>query len=182
MHKSDPSHYKDDNHKPELAIALTTFEALCAFRNIKEIQSFLKTVPEFAALISKSTITQFLGSTQQNKKDNLRLLFTELMNCSKSAVDTQLQLLRTRCSSSTDPLDQLVLRISAKYPGDLGVFCVFMLNYITLQPGECVFLAPNEPHAYLRGNCIECMACSDNVVRSVRIIVYPDEIFKPIIF
>ena len=29
-----------------------------------------------------------------------------------------------------------------------------------------MFLAANEPHAYLDGNCVECMACSDNVVRA----------------
>jgi len=29
-----------------------------------------------------------------------------------------------------------------------------------------MFLSANEPHAYLSGECIECMACSDNVVRA----------------
>ena len=29
-----------------------------------------------------------------------------------------------------------------------------------------MFLGPNLPHAYLSGDCIECMACSDNVVRA----------------
>jgi mannose-6-phosphate isomerase len=46
------------------------------------------------------------------------------------------------------------------------VFCSLLLNHITLQPGEGVFLAANEPHAYLSGDCVECMACSDNVVRA----------------
>ena len=32
--------------------------------------------------------------------------------------------------------------------------------------GEAMFLGPNLPHAYLSGDCIECMACSDNVVRA----------------
>jgi mannose-6-phosphate isomerase len=32
--------------------------------------------------------------------------------------------------------------------------------------GEAVFLAANEPHAYLSGDLAECMACSDNVIRS----------------
>jgi len=27
-------------------------------------------------------------------------------------------------------------------------------------------LAANEPHAYLKGDCVECMATSDNVVRA----------------
>ena len=29
-----------------------------------------------------------------------------------------------------------------------------------------MFLGPNVPHAYLSGDCVECMACSDNVVRA----------------
>ena len=33
-----------------------------------------------------------------------------------------------------------------------------------LEPGEALFLPPNEPHAYLSGECVECMAASDNVV------------------
>ena len=33
-----------------------------------------------------------------------------------------------------------------------------------LAPGQAVFLAANEPHAYLSGDCVEIMACSDNVV------------------
>lgn len=32
--------------------------------------------------------------------------------------------------------------------------------------GEAIFLSANEPHAYLDGDCIECMACSDNVIRA----------------
>ena len=29
-----------------------------------------------------------------------------------------------------------------------------------------MFLKANLPHAYLSGDCVECMACSDNVVRA----------------
>ncbi|KAF2299534.1 hypothetical protein GH714_032393 [Hevea brasiliensis] len=35
-----------------------------------------------------------------------------------------------------------------------------------LNPGEALYLGANEPHAYLYGDCIECMATSDNVVRA----------------
>ncbi|EYU44628.1 hypothetical protein MIMGU_mgv1a0065652mg, partial [Erythranthe guttata] len=31
LHKQQPGVYKDDNHKPEMALALTEFEALCGF-------------------------------------------------------------------------------------------------------------------------------------------------------
>lgn len=35
-----------------------------------------------------------------------------------------------------------------------------------LHKGEAIFLAANIPHAYLSGEGVECMACSDNVVRA----------------
>lgn len=35
-----------------------------------------------------------------------------------------------------------------------------------MEPGQAIFLPAKEPHAYLSGDCIECMACSDNVVRA----------------
>ena len=40
------------------------------------------------------------------------------------------------------------------------------LNYLLMAPGESFFMAANEPHAYVAGEIIECMACSDNVVRA----------------
>ena len=43
--------YKDPNHKPELAIALTPFEALCGFRPIAQIQEYLK---------SKSLVVKYI--------------------------------------------------------------------------------------------------------------------------
>jgi mannose-6-phosphate isomerase len=63
-------------------------------------------------------------------------------------------------------VDALVLRLIGEYGDDIGCFCPYLLNYVTLQPGEAVFLGANEPHAYLSGDCVECMACSDNVVRA----------------
>lgn len=42
LHSKFPDMYKDPNHKPELAIALTVFEALGGFRPLAEIQNYLK--------------------------------------------------------------------------------------------------------------------------------------------
>ncbi len=41
-----------------------------------------------------------------------------------------------------------------QYPGDVGVFCPFLLNCIVLEVGEAIFLPANEPHAYISGDCI----------------------------
>ena len=62
--------------------------------------------------------------------------------------------------------EQLVLRLEKQYPNDIGVISAFFFNYVKLAPGEALYLDANEPHAYLYGECVECMATSDNVVRA----------------
>lgn len=62
--------------------------------------------------------------------------------------------------------EQLVLRLEKQYPADVGIISAFFFNYVKLNPGEALYLGANEPHAYLSGECIECMATSDNVVRA----------------
>jgi mannose-6-phosphate isomerase len=57
-----------------------------------------------------------------------------------------------------------VLRLAQQFPGDPGAMSPLFLNYLLIAPGESFFMAANEPHAYVAGEIIECMACSDNVV------------------
>ena len=59
-----------------------------------------------------------------------------------------------------------MLRLNQQYPGDVGVLAAWFLNYVRLQPGQAICLEPNEPHAYVSGEIIECMATSDNVIRA----------------
>ncbi|KAA3659380.1 MAG: mannose-6-phosphate isomerase, class I, partial [Calditrichaeota bacterium] len=49
---------------------------------------------------------------------------------------------------------------------DVGLFSIYLLNLLSLQPGEALFMEAGIPHAYVNGNIIECMANSDNVVRA----------------
>lgn len=63
-------------------------------------------------------------------------------------------------------LKDIFERLRKDFPNDIGILSLFFFNLIKLKPGESIFLAANEPHAYLDGDCIECMACSDNVIRA----------------
>ncbi len=63
-------------------------------------------------------------------------------------------------------IDGLMIRLNADFPGDIGVMCPLLLNCVKLRPGQSFFMGPSEPHAYVSGDCIECMAPSDNVIRS----------------
>lgn len=177
LHRTFPTIYKDGNHKPELICALDHFEGLCQFRPLHEIRSFVSHVPELRDLIL-STHHQSNPSSSSPTFDvdtaDLKTLFALLMKSADGDVRSNAERLCKRLSSATSIVidgigekeRRLILRVAGDYPGDVGLFCIFFLNIITLQKGQAVFLAANEPHAYLYGNGIEIMATSDNVIRA----------------
>ncbi|CAO3577375.1 unnamed protein product [Absidia cylindrospora] len=160
-----------------MALALTPFETLCGFRPLNEIVQHLEKYPELAELVGPQTTHSFINtvaditSNEDNNKHVLKQLFSSVMTSSEDDVSRLLNTLTCRLSQSPpselDILDQLVLRLDQQYPGgDVGVFSAILLNYVVMTPGQAIFLGANEPHAYLSGDCVECMATSDNVVRA----------------
>jgi mannose-6-phosphate isomerase len=165
LHKERPDLYKDPNHKPEMAIALTDFEAFINFRPLQEIHDYLIKYPEFADLVGAAG-EDFKKGYQTDGKRVLKGLFAAMQNASQDRINELVPKLISRVESSEEFMDQLLVRLNGQYPNDVGLFCALVLNYVKLKPGEAIFLAANEPHAYLSGDCVECMAASDNVVRS----------------
>ncbi|RIA95025.1 mannose-6-phosphate isomerase [Glomus cerebriforme] len=177
-----PKIYKDPNHKPEMAVAITDFEALCGFRPLEEIKSFLNEYPELVELIGNEISSRFLqivnGREVSQFTEDIELnksalceLFTKIMTTNESIVSQQVDKLIKRLKSNNSSLakgsiPELLIRLNNQFPGDVGIFCVLLLNYIKLDPGQAMFLGANEPHAYLSGDIVECMAASDNVVRA----------------
>ncbi|MCV7084319.1 mannose-6-phosphate isomerase, class I, partial [Mycolicibacter hiberniae] len=58
-----------------------------------------------------------------------------------------------------------LLELGERYPADAGVLASLLLNRLTLEPGEGIYLPAGNLHAYLRGLAVEIMANSDNVLR-----------------
>ncbi|XP_042561278.1 mannose-6-phosphate isomerase [Clupea harengus] len=175
LHTQFPEHYPDSNHKPEMAIAITHFEGLCGFRPVEEISAFLKTVPEFHTLVGNEASEELQNNVNNSHRaaKALKMCFTRMMNCEKKVFVDQLNMLVKRITDDEEAgkdtlgsYGKLLLRLNSQYPGDIGCFSIFFLNHMILEPGQAMFLGASEPHAYLSGDCIECMACSDNTVRA----------------
>ena len=166
LHADRPNVYKDANHKPEMTLAVTEFEALCGFVAGDVLAANLVSVPELRAVVGQAAADAFAASP--GGKDELRAVFTALMTADGNVVAAQVDALAARLHAKPDktPVDALACRLNEQYPKDVGVLCAYVLNYLALKPGQCIYLAANEPHAYLAGECIECMATSDNVVRA----------------
>ncbi|XP_058827361.1 mannose-6-phosphate isomerase [Topomyia yanbarensis] len=164
LHAQYPDIYKDPNHKPELAIALTDFQAMCGFRPYGEIYSLLKEWPELEALLGKDKIQKL----ETGGEEALRELYTSLMHSKPKELETCISQMLAKINAKSDPtsLDQLFQQLHKDFPNDVGLLSIYFLNVLSLKPGQAIYLSANVPHAYLTGDCIECMACSDNVVRA----------------
>ena len=160
LHARLPQHYPDANHKPEIAIALSAFDALCQFRPTAAIRRDLGHWPPLRAFFADLPATP--------AKAWLKAAYARLLQAPgetvRQLVDAQMAAVHQ--AGPRTPHDDWFLELARQYPGDRGAVSLYFLNLVRLQPGEALFLAANEPHAYLRGAIVECMASSDNVVRA----------------
>jgi len=150
--------YKDANHKPELVYALTPFQAMNGFRELSEIVSLLQPVAG-----AHPQIAHFL---QHPDSKNLATLFTSLLSLQGEEKSLALDVLKATLNAREGQPWETIKAIAQDYPEDSGLFSPLLLNVITLQPGEAMFLYAETPHAYLNGVALEVMANSDNVLRA----------------
>lgn len=153
--------YRDPHHKPECICALTPFWGLSGFRSVPEMLGRLRPVmPPGAA-------KRLEGLEQRDSAAGLKAFFSWLMTLAAAKRETLVSHAVAKAAdlADRDPAFGWVGRLQAAYPGDAGVLAPLFLNLVELAPGEALFLAAGELHAYLQGVGIELMANSDNVLR-----------------
>ncbi|MFK8102770.1 MAG: mannose-6-phosphate isomerase, class I [Saprospiraceae bacterium] len=157
--------YKDDNHKPEIMVAMSDFWLLHGFKSKVAIAASLAAVPEL-----KELLTFFQAKTTL-------ALYQYLMELPQAAVNQILKPLANRLAtafqagklqkSAADYWAALAFQENNLPNGDLdrGIFSIYLFNLVFLKKGEAIFQDAGIPHAYLEGINIELMANSDNVFR-----------------
>ncbi|XP_018791479.1 PREDICTED: mannose-6-phosphate isomerase [Bactrocera latifrons] len=166
LHAKEPNIYKDPNHKPEMAIALTPFTGLCGFRPLPEIYDILLNIEPLKALSVNDP--NDLNLLAANDELGLRNCYQQLMSAENDTIGACIESISKSYIKELCKYDVLEIFNTLKkdFPNDVGVLSLFFLNVIRLQPGQAMFLGANQIHAYLSGDCVECMACSDNVIRA----------------
>lgn len=131
--------YVDAADKPEMLIALTSFEALCGFADTDTSVEKLRTMSwhEEADVLDMNGIDGYL----------------------LWAFDQ-----RTTPDITTAP--QWLQHIAKLYPADQCLRVAPLLHHLTLKPGEALALPAGNLHAYLNGAGLEVMTSSNNVVRA----------------
>jgi len=159
---SPERNYRDANHKPEMAYAITEFQAFCGFRPVAA------TADLFAAL----AVPELEPYRELLRNANgLRAVFTTLLTLTGPArqrlLDSVLAGCRRLAGSGGEWSAEARASVLAAedFPDDIGPVVALLLNYVRLAPGEAIFLGAGNVHAYLRGVCVELLANSDNVLR-----------------
>ena len=160
-----------------MIIAITKFEGLCGFRPLSEISHFLNTVTSLRELVGEEQAENFKSAIDgQETSDNsekskrnreaLKSAFSALVNNAGTDVVVRrakelVEEARNKGSNFADggdpanedgkELADLVVRLNEQFPGDIGLFVLFFLNYIKLNPEEAMFLHADDIHAYLSG-------------------------------
>ncbi|MFY0255655.1 mannose-6-phosphate isomerase, class I [Chitinophaga sp. 30R24] len=157
--------YKDDNHKPEIMVALSEFYLLHGFLPEAELKTVLSTIPEFTSLVSIFEQEGYYG-LYKNVMEMPQSLVNIIL---RPLTDRMIPLYKAGQLAKTDPgfwAARAVLNDPASIDKlDRGIFSIYFFNIMQVQPGDAVFQDAGVPHAYLEGQNVELMANSDNVLR-----------------
>ena len=169
----DPSrNYRDDQHKPELIVALSEeFVALSGFRPLEHSVADLRAI--VAAHPAASTAAIFVTALEEifaeNPETTLAWAVETLLRggpAAKTIVDEFVEAAAEPSAGSAAPdACATIQALGAAYPGDSGVLIGALLNRVVLKRGEALYLPAGNVHAYLHGLGIEVMSSSDNVLR-----------------
>ena len=153
--------YRDDNHKPELIVAVSDeFLALAGLRALADTRRLLELLGPTGAVLSarlddadagaslSAVIAWLLSGEAQDEVDALI----------RAALDAP------RGAGFDAELD-LVAHLAQAYPSDPGVIVAMLMNLVSLAPGEGLYVPAGVLHAYVAGLGVELMAASDNVLR-----------------
>ncbi len=147
--------YRDDRAKPEMICALTAMEALCGFRDLAESRELFGAVggalgAYVARLHRAEQLPSIVGDLLALRRDDQRDVVSAIA-ASRSSLPW--------------PVASVVGQLADRYPDDAGVAVALLLNIVSLQPGDALYLPAGNMHAYLSGLGVEVMANSDNVLR-----------------
>ena len=156
--------YKDQNHKPEVMVALSDFWLLHGFMPAIALKERLTSLAPLQNLLPIFGMDDYAG------------LYSHFMRLDQTAADAILKPLLALAVEevATGKVDKAHPHWWANqyYGGvvpasniDKGILSIYILNIVNVPKYQGVFQGAGLLHAYLEGQNIELMANSDNVLR-----------------
>lgn len=169
LHHKAPQHYPDANHKPEVGVALTPVSLLYGIKSREALKSLVSALPELKRFVGGGVIAGVSERDARLGAETSKALLAAIFALTESEVAQCTEYLAGALPSVLQLKEEATLfaRLRERYGmKDHGLVAMLLMNVVHLAPGQAIFIAANVPHAYLEGDLIECMACSDNVVRA----------------
>ena len=156
--------YKDDNHKPELMVALSEFWLLHGFRPEGPLKAMLQKIPELSFLLpifEKNGYLELYRTVMEMEQPKVNSLLQPLLDRIVPAYKEG----RLLKNNEDFWVARAALTFNTDGRVDRGIFSIYLFNLVNLHPGEAIFQDAGLPHAYLEGQNVEIMANSDNILR-----------------
>lgn len=163
--KAANRNYKDENHKPELMVALSDFWLLHGFKPGDNLRKTIEAVPGLQFLLPVFEAGGYKGLYEE-----VMIMGQQKVNETLQPVLDKLIPLYNNNELKKDSEDFWAARAAVHFCKDenydRGIFSIYFFNLVHLKKGEGIFQPQGMPHAYLEGQNIEVMANSDNVLRA----------------
>ncbi|WP_369173387.1 mannose-6-phosphate isomerase, class I [Streptomyces sp. R28] len=158
--------YVDDWPKPEILCALTPFEVLAGFRDVREAADILGGL----GLAELRPVSEALrdGGGPERVTEALRLVLTWPEQERPGLLDAVVSACARLAEESGAHMAayDAVVRMAVDHPGDIGLLASLLFRHLILNPGEALFMPAGGLHAYIKGVGVELLANSDNVLRA----------------
>lgn len=156
--------FKDQNPKPEMMVALSPFWLLHGFLPAGKAAEQLDKIPslkEFSNVFKTEGIKKGYQKWMELPQTEIDNILAPLRKSLLDAPDASLN------KNSPDFWAKKAFHDFIREDGhlDRGIFSIYVMNIVHLQPGEAIFQDSGLLHAYLEGTNIELMVNSDNVFR-----------------
>lgn len=168
LNEKDPKNYPDDNHKPEIAIAADNLIAIAGFRPFIEIKEMFSENPELYELLDFEMVHKLEHEEITDEEIFLKEIYSRFMNIDEKKLIIVINQLLSRIQNIQNKTerDYQFIEQYERYGYDVGLLSIFLFNLIELDEDEAIYTGAGIAHAYIKGNLVECMANSDNVVRA----------------
>ncbi len=156
--------YKDDNHKPEIMVALSNFWLLHGFKTRPRLTQTLTGIPELNPLLpvyEEKGCSGLYQKIMEEPQSETNEVLSPLMNRILPLYDSG----QLNIESPEYWVSRAYHSFCNKEKIDKGIYSIFFFNLVKVKKGEAIFQDVGIPHAYLQGQNIELMANSDNVLR-----------------
>lgn len=157
-----PQILADPYEKAEVLYALESFDAFVGWRPVSDAAEIIERIDGLALAAAALHDHDHITAIQMivERKGAAAAFARQLPGAVRQAQDAN-TLSRQLTENEVAAYEQAAL----DFPDDIGVALTPLLDFVTLTPGEAVYLAPGIPHSYVRGIGFEVMTSSDNVLR-----------------